>query len=79
MSAADRFAVALRRRPLDAAVGARAGHARGLLGWLHDEAARAGCREVHLDSGVGTERLAAHHLYFGAGYRISSHHFARKA
>ena len=53
------------------------GHARGLLDWLHVEAARLGCREVHLDSGVGADRTAAHRLYFSAGYRISSHHFAR--
>ena len=53
------------------------GHARGLLEWLHIEADRLGCREVHLDSGVGTNRTAAHRLYFNCGYRISSHHFAR--
>ncbi len=45
--------------------------------WLHSEAERLGCSEVHLDSGVGTDRTAAHRLYFSAGYHISSHHFAR--
>lgn len=55
----------------------RQGHARALLDWIHDEAARQGCGQVHLDSGVGTERLSAHRLYFDAGYRISSHHFVR--
>jgi GNAT superfamily N-acetyltransferase len=53
------------------------GHGRALLEWLHDEAARQGCGQLHLDSGVGTDRLAAHRLYLNAGYRISSHHFTR--
>jgi GNAT superfamily N-acetyltransferase len=53
------------------------GHARALLAWLHAEAERLGCPQVHLDSGVGTNRLSAHRLYFNAGYRISSHHFSR--
>lgn len=55
----------------------RQGHAQRLLDWLHGEAARLGCRQVHLDSGVGNDRAAAHRLYFNAGYRISSHHFLR--
>ncbi|HET7326888.1 MAG TPA: GNAT family N-acetyltransferase [Nocardioidaceae bacterium] len=54
------------------------GCAQELLRWLHDEAVRVGSRQVHLDSGVGVERVAAHRLYFNAGYRISSHHFARE-
>jgi GNAT superfamily N-acetyltransferase len=54
------------------------GHARQLLAWLDIEAERLGCRQVHLDSGVGTNRTAAHRLYLNAGYRISSHHFARE-
>lgn len=53
------------------------GHARALLAWLHVEAARLGCVQVHLDSGVGTNRVSAHRLYFNSGYRISSHHFSR--
>jgi ribosomal protein S18 acetylase RimI-like enzyme len=57
----------------------RQGHARRLLAWLHDEAARSGAAEVHLDSGVGADRATAHRLYFTAGYRISSYHFARQA
>lgn len=55
----------------------RQGHARALLEWIADEAARTGCGEVHLDSGVGPDRAAAHRLYFERGYRISSHHFVR--
>lgn len=51
------------------------GHARLLLEWLHDEARRLQCEQIHLDSGVGADRTAAHRLYFNAGFRISSHHF----
>ncbi|WP_370460065.1 GNAT family N-acetyltransferase [Nostocoides sp. F2B08] len=52
------------------------GHARLLLEWLHDEAVRLQCEQIHLDSGVGLDRTAAHRLYFNVGFRISSHHFA---
>lgn len=52
------------------------GHARLLLSWLTDEARRLECEQIHLDSGVGADRTAAHRLYFNAGFRISSHHFA---
>lgn len=51
------------------------GHARLLLEWLTDEARRLDCKQIHLDSGVGADRTAAHRLYFNAGFRISSHHF----
>jgi GNAT superfamily N-acetyltransferase len=53
------------------------GHARSLLAWLYDEAKRLGCQQLHLDSGVGSDRVCAHRLYFTMGYRISSHHFSR--
>ena len=53
------------------------GHARALLEWLRSEAERLGCLQVHLDSGVGANRTAAHRLYLNAGYRISSHHFTQ--
>lgn len=53
----------------------RRGHAGDLLEWLRVEAERLGCGQVHLDSGVGAHRAAAHRLYLGAGYRIASHHF----
>jgi GNAT superfamily N-acetyltransferase len=53
------------------------GHARQLLAWLNAEAARLGIQQVHLDSGVGAERVAAHRLYFASGYRIGSYHFSR--
>lgn len=53
------------------------GLATALLAWVHAEAARLGCGEVHLESGVQAARAAAHRLYFGQGYRISSYHFMR--
>jgi GNAT superfamily N-acetyltransferase len=39
------------------------GFAGRLLGWVHDEAQRLGCDQVHLDSGVAPNRHAAHRLY----------------
>ena len=49
-----------------------------LLDWLLAEAAQLGCDQLHLDSGVGPDRTAAHRLYFNHGMRIVSHHFARE-
>lgn len=54
----------------------RRGHGRALLQWLLGEAARSGCDQLHLDSGVGLERSDAHRLYLNAGLVISAHHFA---
>lgn len=51
------------------------GHADLLLAWVEDEARRLGCESVHLDSGVGADRAAAHRLYMRHHFRISSHHF----
>ena len=56
----------------------RRGLGRGLLVWLAREAARLGCEQLHLDSGVGLERADAHRLYLNSGLVISSHHFARE-
>lgn len=53
------------------------GFGGALLEWVHGEARRLGCGQVHLDSGVQPERASAHRLYFGQRYRISSYHFAR--
>jgi GNAT superfamily N-acetyltransferase len=55
------------------------GHGRAVLDWVLEEARRLGCAEFHLDSGVGPEREDAHRLYFNAGMRIVSYHFARQA
>jgi GNAT superfamily N-acetyltransferase len=64
---------------LSTAAGARRrGHARALLDWLLAEAARLGCDELHLDSGVGPQRADAHRLYLKAGLQITAHHFARR-
>ncbi|HEY6777614.1 MAG TPA: GNAT family N-acetyltransferase, partial [Thermoleophilaceae bacterium] len=57
----------------------RRGHARALLDWCLEEARRLGCDQLHLDSGVEPEREDAHRLYFNAGLRITSYHFAREA
>src|SRR4051794_41521930 len=53
------------------------GHGGALMRWLAVEACRAGCEQLHLDSGVGADREDAHRLYFNAGLRINSYHFAR--
>lgn len=51
------------------------GHAAALLEWVFDEARRLGCEAVHLDSGVGADRAAAHRLYMRHGMAITAHHF----
>jgi GNAT superfamily N-acetyltransferase len=56
----------------------RRGYGRALLVWLGGEAARLGCEQVHLDSGVGFDRAEAHRVYLNAGFVISAHHFARR-
>lgn len=55
----------------------RRGHGRRLLDWLIAEAEHLGCDTIHLDSGVGADRLDAHRLYLNARMRITSYHFAR--
>ena len=55
----------------------RRGHGRTLLDWLLEEARRLGCDQLHLDSGVGIDRVDAHRLYLNAGMTIAAHHFAR--
>lgn len=51
------------------------GHAHRLLDWILTEARQVGCGAVHLDS--APHRHAAHRLYLGEGYVISSFHFSR--
>lgn len=53
------------------------GLATQLLAWIHGEAARQRCDQIHLDSGVGLNRATAHRLYLNSGYAISSHHFTK--
>ena len=55
----------------------RQGHAAALLDWLAAEATRLGCEQLHLDSGTGPQRFAAHRLYHRHGLAIHGHHFAR--
>ena len=54
------------------------GHAAALMRRLEAEARRAGCAELHLDSGTGPERQDAHRLYFNQRLRITSFHFQRE-
>jgi GNAT superfamily N-acetyltransferase len=56
----------------------RRGYGRLLLDWLGEEAERLGCEQLHLDSGVGPDRIDAHRLYFNAGLAIGSYHFVRR-
>ena len=53
------------------------GHADMLMRWVIAEARRVNCEAIHLDSGVGEERAAAHRLYMRNHFQITSHHFAR--
>lgn len=55
----------------------RQGLAGALLDWLIEEGRGLGCGQLHLDSGVGSERFDAHRLYHNHGLAIHSHHFAR--
>lgn len=54
-----------------------AGHATALLEALDALARAAGCAELHLDSGVGADRQAAHRRYFGHGMRVAAFHFSK--
>lgn len=49
------------------------GHGAALLAWLKEFAARAGCGQVHLDSGI--QRVDAHRFYRCEGMVLSSYHF----
>ena len=53
------------------------GHADAVMAWVAEEAGRAGCAGLHLDSGVGPDRQDAHRFYFRHRMRISSYHFER--
>jgi GNAT superfamily N-acetyltransferase len=50
------------------------GHGRALFDWLLEEARRAGCETLDLDSGV--HRFGAHRFYLNCRMDITSHHFA---
>ncbi|MFC9661473.1 GNAT family N-acetyltransferase [Nocardia sp. NPDC127606] len=51
------------------------GHADRLLDRLTAEARRLRCTGIHLDSGVGPTRAAAHRLYMRRHLAITAHHF----
>jgi GNAT superfamily N-acetyltransferase len=53
------------------------GHADAVMAWVENEARSAGCRQLHLDSGLGPDRADAHRFYFRHGLTIVSHHFAK--
>lgn len=54
------------------------GYAGRIMDWIEEEAARQNCAAVHLDSGVGPDRAAAHRLYMTKHYQIGCHHFVKK-
>ncbi len=47
-----------------------------LLSWLREYAIRAGCHQLHLDS--GTQRKDAHRFYEREGVRVFGYHFAEE-
>lgn len=53
------------------------GYGARIMDWAEAEAKRQGCTAVHLDSGVGPDRAAAHRLYMSQHYRIGCHHFVK--
>ncbi|KAA0108746.1 N-acetyltransferase [Mycolicibacterium sp. P1-5] len=53
------------------------GHADSLIRWVLAEALRLNCEAIHLDSGVGADRAAAHRLYMRNNFAITAHHFGR--
>jgi GNAT superfamily N-acetyltransferase len=52
------------------------GYAKLLLDYVYDQAKKAGCDQLHLDSGGIPQRYDAHRLYIKYGFNITSHHFA---
>ena len=51
------------------------GVGRAMLAWLDAEAARLGCVQVHLDSGL--HRIDAHRFYEREGFQKTAWHFVR--
>lgn len=52
----------------------RNGYGSKILKWVIQEAKKAKCDQVHLDS--GPQRHDAHRLYLNHGFKIIGHHFA---
>lgn len=49
------------------------GYGAKLLSWLKEQAAKEGCEQVHLDSGI--QRKEAHRFYEREGMTMASFHF----
>jgi GNAT superfamily N-acetyltransferase len=49
------------------------GFGKQLLSWLHDEAKKQGCAQLHLDSGI--QRKDAHRFYQREDMTFASHHY----
>lgn len=52
------------------------GYGAQLLSWLKEQAAKDGCEQMHLDSGV--QRKEAHRFYEREGMAMASFHFVEK-
>jgi GNAT superfamily N-acetyltransferase len=52
------------------------GHGAELLSWLKEQAAKGGCEQMHLDSGI--QRKEAHRFYEREGMSMASLHFVEK-
>ncbi|MGB3942536.1 MAG: GNAT family N-acetyltransferase [Candidatus Manganitrophaceae bacterium] len=52
------------------------GYGAALLTWLTDFAAKEGCRQIHLDSGI--QRKEAHRFYEREGMALASFHFRKE-
>lgn len=52
------------------------GYGAALLSWLRDFAAKEGCEQLHLDSGI--QRKEAHRFYERQGMAMTSFHFVEK-
>ena len=51
------------------------GHGKRMLDWLTEEARRAGCVQLHQDSGI--QRPNTHRFYFREGLTISAYRFRK--
>ncbi len=52
------------------------GHGASLLSWLKGQAAKEGCGQMHLDSGI--QRKEAHRFYEREGMALASLHFVAR-
>jgi len=52
----------------------RSGYGGKLLKWVIEQGKKAGCDQIHLDS--GPQRHDAHRLYLNHGFKIIGYHFA---